>query len=165
MPATELTFLSVGTPAGVKFALEYKGVRALFELGMDYRQGLTPFSLGLRPRPGRELEDLLAVGMAPADTGVLGAWDGRTSVFLSHLHLDHTALVPFVHPDAPLFYHQEMEELRQASVAAGYQSWREPAGQPVADGGKVAVGEMQVEFVAVDHDLPGAAGPWFAPPT
>jgi ribonuclease J len=101
---------------------------------------------------------MLAVGMAPKDSGVLGAWDGRTSLFLSHLHLDHTALVPYVHPDVPLYYPEQMEELRAASVASGYQAWREPVGQPVADGAQVAVGEMQVEFVAVDHDLPGASG-------
>jgi ribonuclease J len=156
--STQLTFLSVGNPTGVKFAVEYGAARALFDLGLAHAPGRAPFSLGLRPRAGRALDDLLAVGMAPAESGVLGSWDGRTSLFLSHLHLDHTALVPFVHPDVPLHFPEEMEELRAASVAAGYQQWREPVGRGVPDGGQVPVGEMQVEFVAVDHDLPGASG-------
>jgi ribonuclease J len=155
---TYLTFLSVGSPTGVKFAVEHGPARALFDLGIEHSPGRTPFSLGLRPRPDRALEDLVAVGMAPAGSGVLGAWDGRTSLFLSHLHLDHTGLVPFVHPDVPIYYPEQMEELRAASVAAGYQTWREPPGHPVADGAQVSVGEMQVEFVTVDHDLPGASG-------
>jgi ribonuclease J len=155
---THLSFLSVGSPTGVKFVVEHGDARALFDLGIEHAPGRTPFSLTLRPRAGRELEDLLAVGMAPGGSGVLGAWDGRTSLFLSHLHLDHTGLVPYVHPDAPIYYPEEMEDLRAASVAAGYQSWRSPAGQPVADGAQVAVGEIQVEFAAIDHDLPGASG-------
>jgi ribonuclease J len=156
--STSLTFLSVGNPTGVKFVVEHGAARALFDLGIEHSPGRTPFSLGLRPRPERALEDLLAVGMAPAGSGVLGAWDGRTSLFLSHLHLDHTALVPFVHPDVPIYYPEQMEGLRAASVASGYQAWREPPGIPVADGAQVALGEMQVEFVTVDHDLPGASG-------
>jgi ribonuclease J len=155
---TRLTFLSVGNPTGVKFAVEHGPARALFDLGIEHSPGRTPFSLGLRPRPDRALEDLLAVGMAPQGSGVLGGWDGRTSLFLSHLHLDHTGLVPFVHPDVPIYYPEQMEELRAASVAAGYQTWREPPGHPVADAAQVSVGEMQVEFATVDHDLPGASG-------
>jgi ribonuclease J len=155
---THLTFLSVGNPTGVKFVVEHGGVRALFDMGLAHAPGRAPFSLGLRPRAGRALEDLLAVGMAPSGSGVLGGWDGRTSVFLSHLHLDHTSLVPLLHSEVPLYFPEEMEELRAASVAAGYQDWREPVGQGVGDGGQVSVGEIQVEFVAVDHDLPGASG-------
>jgi ribonuclease J len=156
--STSLTFLSVGNPTGVKFVVEHGPARALFDLGIEHSPGRTPFSLGLRPRPDRALEDLLAVGMAPAGSGVLGAWDGCTSLFLSHLHLDHTALVPFVHPDVPIYYPEQMEDLRAASVASGYQAWREPPGLPMADGAQVTMGEMQVEFVTVDHDLPGATG-------
>lgn len=158
MSSTSLTFLSVGNPTGVKFVVEHGKSRALFDLGIEHSPGRAPFSLGLRPRPQRALEDLLAVGMAPAGTGVLGAWDGRTNLFLSHLHLDHTALVPFVHPDVPIYYPEQMEDLRAASVASGYQAWREPPGTPVADGTQITLGEMQVEFVTVDHDLPGATG-------
>jgi ribonuclease J len=155
---THLSFLSVGSPTGVKFAVEHGQGRALFDLGIEHAPGRNPFSLTLRPRPGRELEDLTAVGMAPRDSGVLGLWDGRTSLFLSHLHLDHTGLVPYVHPDVPLYYPEEMEDLRAASVAGSYQSWRSPPGQPVGDGRQVRVGEIQVEFASIDHDLPGASG-------
>src|SRR5262249_44712937 len=126
--------------------------------GIEHAPGMVPFSLGLRPRPGRELPDLQAVGMAPRGTGVLGAWDHRTSLFLSHMHLDHAALASCVHPDVPLYYPQRMEPLRAACGRASYVSWREPPGIAIPDRGRVAVGEIEVEFVAVDHDLPGATG-------
>jgi len=156
--STCLSFLNLGSPTGLKFVVEHGASRAMFEMGIEHAPGAMPFSLGLRPRPGRELADLQAVGMAPRGTGVLGTWDRRTAVFLSHMHLDHVALAAWIHPEAPLYYPQKMEPLREACVRAGYVPWREPAGTPVPDRGKVEVGDIEVEFVAVDHDLPGATG-------
>jgi ribonuclease J len=156
--STGLTFLHLGNPTGLKFVIDHAGVRAMFEMGIEHAPGAMPFSLGLRPRPGRELPDLQAVGMAPRGTGVLGTWDRRTSLFVSHMHLDHVALARCVHPDVPLYYPQRMEPLRDACARAGYLDWRDPPGTPVPDRGRVRVGEIEVEFVAVDHDLPGASG-------
>jgi ribonuclease J len=155
---TGLTFLHLGNPTGLKFVVDRGGVRAMFEMGIEHAPGAMPFSLGLRPRPGRELQDLQAVGMAPRGTGVLGTWDRRTSLFLSHMHLDHAALARSVHCDVPLYYPQRMEPLREACARAGYLDWRDPPGTAVPDRGRVRVGEIEVEFVAVDHDLPGATG-------
>ena len=157
-PRTALNFFNVGNPTGLKFVVEHGSSRAFFEMGIEHAPGVAPFSLGLRPRPGRELADLQAVGMAPRGTGVLESWDGRTSLFLSHLHLDHVALVPCVPPEVPLYYPLDMEALRRDCVEAGYLAWREPPGTAVPDRGRVRVGEIEVEFVAVDHDLPGASG-------
>jgi ribonuclease J len=159
MPETTgLTFLHLGNPTGLKFVLDHGGVRAMFEMGIEHAPGAMPFSLGLRPRPGRELPDLQAVGMAPRGTGVLGTWDRRTSLFVSHMHLDHVALVHAVHPDVPLYYPQRMEPLREACARTGYLDWRASPGVQVPDRGRVRVGAIEVEFVAVDHDLPGATG-------
>jgi ribonuclease J len=155
---TGLTFLHLGNPTGLKFVVDRGGLRAMFEMGIEHAPGAMPFSLGLRPRPGHELPDLQAVGMAPRGTGVLGTWDRRTSLFLSHLHLDHAALAHAVHPDVPLYYPQRMEPLREACVRAGYLQWRDPPGSQVPDRGRVRVGDIEVELVAVDHDLPGATG-------
>jgi ribonuclease J len=155
---TGWTFLHLGNPTGLKFVVDHDGVRAMFEMGIEHAPGAMPFSLGLRPRPGRELPDLQAVGMAPRGTGVLGTWDRRTSLFVSHMHLDHVALVQSVHPDVPLYYPQRMEPLREACVRAGYLDWRDPPGTQVPDRGRVRVGTIEVEFVAIDHDLPGATG-------
>jgi ribonuclease J len=158
-PTTVLTFLSTGNPTGLKFTVERAGTRAIFDFGLEHAPGRAPFSLGLEPRPGRELADLIAVGSAPRLEGVYEAWDGRTSLFLSHMHLDHTSLVPFVHPEVPLFYPEAMEGLRSAADRTGYLPWRQgPPGNPAGNRERVRVGEIEVEFVAVDHDLPGATG-------
>lgn len=155
---TVLTFLATGNPTGLKFTVEHGDARAIFDFGREHAPGRDVFSLGLAPRAGRELEDLIAVGMAPRLDGVYHDWDGRTSVFISHLHLDHTFLVRYLDPAVPLYYPAAMEELRAACAATGFVPWRSPAGTPVTDRETVRCGEIEVQFVAVDHDLPGATG-------
>ncbi|HEV2476874.1 MAG TPA: MBL fold metallo-hydrolase [Candidatus Dormibacteraeota bacterium] len=158
--STLLTFLHTGNPTGLKFVVEHGDARCLFDFGPEHAPGRTPFSLGLAPRAGRELADLLAVGAAPALDGVYAGdpWDGRTHVFISHMHLDHTGLVPMLGPDVPLYFPAEMEAVRAAADRSGYLSWRRPTGSGVADGEVIGVGPIRVRFVAVDHDLPGATG-------
>ena len=156
--STGVTFLNVGNPTGLKFTVDHGASRALFEIGLEHAPGAMPFGLGVQPRPERELRDLMAVGMAPRRTGVLGRWDGRTNLFVTHMHLDHCALVRCVHPGVPLYYPAAMEPLREACARAGYVPWRTPPGTAVADRSRVLVGDIEVEFVAVDHDLPGATG-------
>ncbi len=159
MPAsTLLTFLNTGNPTGLKFTVEHGGRRALFDFGLEHAPGRAPFSMGLEPRPGRELADLLAVGSAPRLDGVYEGWDGRTAVFITHMHLDHTSLVRFLHPQVPLFYPAAMEDLRSAVEASGYLAWRRPAGTPLPDRRPLTWGEIEVTPVSVDHDLPGATG-------
>jgi ribonuclease J len=156
--STLLTFLHTGNPTGLKFLVEHGDARCLFDFGREHAPGRDLFSLGLKPRPGRELGDLIAAGVAPRLAGVYAgdAWDGRTHVFITHMHLDHTGLIPLLGPDVPLYYPAAMEPIRVAAVSSGYQSWRRPPGAAVGDGEIIAAGPIRVRFVAVDHDVPGS---------
>ncbi len=157
---TLLTFLNTGNPTGLKFVVSYGDSRCLFDFGTEHAPGRAPFSLGLRPRPGRELADLVAVGAAPPLEGVYAGsrWDSQTHIFLSHMHLDHTGLIPYLGASVPLYFPFAMEPVRAAADSSGYLAWRRPVGTAVADGSSVTVGPIQVRFVAVDHDVPGATG-------
>jgi ribonuclease J len=158
--STILTFLHTGNPTGLKFLVEHGDARCLFDFGREHAPGRTLFSLGLEPRQGRELGDLVAVGAAPPLEGVYAgdAWDGRTHLFITHMHLDHTGLIPLLGPGVPLYYPAAMEPVRAGADSSGYLPWRRPTGSGVADGETIAVGPIRVRFVAVDHDLPGATG-------
>ena len=158
--STLLTFLHTGNPTGLKFLVEHGDARCLFDFGREHAPGRTLFSLGLEPRHGSELGDLLAVGAAPPLEGVYAgdAWDGRTHLFITHMHLDHTGLIPLLGPAVPLYYPAAMEPVRAAADSSGYLPWRHPTGSGVADGETIAVGPIRVRFVAVDHDVPGATG-------
>src|SRR5579859_2049280 len=155
---TLLTFLHTGNPTGLKFTIEHGDARVMIDCGIEHAPGRMPFAAGLQPRAGREIEDLMAVGAAPNISGVFGEWDRRTSVFISHIHLDHTGLVQYVGPDVPLFYPAEMEPVRLFMVEHGLGRWRDKPGTPTADRTVVAVGDISVQFVAVDHDAPGSTG-------
>jgi ribonuclease J len=155
---TLLTFLHTGNPTGLKFTIEHGDARVMIDCGIEHAPGRMPFAAGLQPRGGREIEDLMAVGAAPSISGVFGEWDRRTSVFISHIHLDHTGLVQYVGPDVPLFYPAEMEPVRVFMVEHGLGRWRDKPGTPTADRTVVAVGDISVQFVAVDHDAPGSTG-------
>lgn len=157
---TLLTFLNTGNPTGLKFLVEHGDSRCLFDFGTEHAPGRAPFSLGLSPRRGRELSDLLAVGAAPPLPGLYAGdrWDERTHVFLSHMHLDHTGLIPYLGADVPLHFPALMEPVRAAADSSGYLAWRRPVGTGVADGATISVGSIRVRFVAVDHDVPGATG-------
>jgi ribonuclease J len=155
---SSLTFLNLGSPTGLKFTIETGDRRAIFDFGIEHAPGRALFSMGLEPRPGRELADLTAAGMAPGIQGVYDAWDGRTAVFISHLHLDHSGLVRFLHQDVPLYYPSGMEDLRKAAHRSGFAPWRDNPGTAIPNRDRVDMGGMEVEFVPVDHDLPGATG-------
>jgi ribonuclease J len=158
--STLLTFLHTGNPTGLKFLVEHGDTRCLFDLGREHAPGRAYFSWGLEPRPGREVTDQVAMGVAPPLQGIYagGAWDGRTHVFITHMHLDHTGLVHLLGPDVPLYYPAAMEPIRAAADSSGYMPWRRPPGSMVADGDTIAVGPIRVRFVAVDHDVPGSTG-------
>jgi len=157
---TTLTFLHTGNPTGLKFLVEHGDSRCLFDFGREHAPGRVPFSFGLRPRPGRELADLIAAGEAQPLPGVYAGdpWDGRTHVFISHMHLDHTGLIGFLGPEVPLYFPAAMEPVREGASSSGYLPWRVPVGIPVGDREKIEVGEIAVRFVAVDHDVPGSSG-------
>jgi ribonuclease J len=157
---TTLHFLHTGNPTGLKFLVEHGDSRCLFDFGREHTPGRVPFSLGLRPRPGRELADLIAVGEAQPLPGVYAGdrWDGRTHVLISHMHLDHTGLIGYLGPEVPLYYPEAMEPIREGASSSGYLAWRVPVGEPVGDGDSIEVGSIAVRFVAVDHDVPGSSG-------
>jgi ribonuclease J len=157
---TRLSFLHTGNPTGLKFVVEHADARCLFDFGREHAPSRAFFSFGLSPRHGRELADLVAVGVAPPLKGVYAGdpWDRRTHVFISHMHLDHTSLIGMLGPDVPLFFPAAMDPVREAADACGYLSWRRPIGTKVDDGETVTVGPIRVSFVAVDHDVPGSTG-------
>jgi ribonuclease J len=157
---TTLSFLHTGNPTGLKFVVEHGDSRCLFDFGREHAPGRVPFSLGLRPRPGRELADLIAVGEAQPLAGVYAGdrWDGRTHVFISHMHLDHTGLIGYLGPEVPLYYPEAMEPVREGASSSGYLPWRVPVGNRAGDGDTIEVGSISVRFVAVDHDVPGSSG-------
>jgi len=147
---------------GVQVLLRAGPAGLLFDFGTPYEPTRGPFNAFVRPRAGREAEDLLRVGWAPPIAGLYAGDpslpDGTLrdletlAVFTSHHDLDHSALVPHLAPGVPLYATPETIRSYRAT------GWRHDAYQPVEPGGSFRVGDMAFTVVEIDHGPLGAAG-------
>ena len=147
--------------------------RVLLDIGLDNPVGADLFRPPVRARKGRELADRLRVGAAPRipglfEPGLLDPDDpiaepvgdpASTQVFVSHPHLDHAGLAGYVRREIAVHAHTDAVDLLDALQEAGIGL---PSGHPrwrrLADGQRTSAGAIDVECVAVDHDVPGACG-------
>jgi len=165
-----LTFYGgIGTATGTKFALEEQGYRAHFDLGLAYLPGRSYWDGRVLMRRAAELRDLIAMGPAPAVDGIYRAEDlrgtslrpgdgERTALFLSHLHLDHSALLRFVAPAVPIYMSRASAELLERLEASGWNIAGGHHPRVVSHGACVSHGPFRVRCFDVDHDVPGAMG-------
>ncbi len=171
MTAVRVRFLGgVGVIGSSKILVEQDGWRVLLDLGNDIPSSADLLRYPALPRSARGIADRLRLGVAPPidhlyrtaaleGTGVSGGGDGRTAVFLSHAHIDHVGLAGWVDPAVPLYAAagtvRVLDALEEAGT--GLEGGRQ-AIRPLDDGEVVQVGPLEVTCLAVDHDVPGAAG-------
>ena len=160
----------LGVIGGSKIMVEDGGHRVLLDIGLDIPNGANLFRLPVRNRPGRELSDRLRMNAAPRIPGVfdpavldpgspLAERTGETAVFVSHPHIDHVGLAGFLREDVAVHAHTDAVDMLEALSATGQGlTHGDPAWRRLADGQVTRVGPMEVECIAVDHDVPGASG-------
>ncbi|MFZ5814084.1 MAG: MBL fold metallo-hydrolase [Bacillota bacterium] len=159
----------IGTIGGTKIIIEEGGHRVLFDFGLSYAPGGDFWGGRLQPRSGAAgLRDYVALGYMPLLDGLYRtgeaealelepATGGTTQVFISHLHLDHMAVVHFLADELPVWMHRDSLALFRAVAETGEQP-AVPAGARGFHWGEVIeVGPIKVTPVAVDHDIPGAS--------
>ncbi len=165
-----LTFFGgIGAATGTKFAIEENGYRAHFDLGLAYMPGRLFWDGRVLVRQDAELRDLMAMGPAPSVSGIYraealagtGLQPGdaeHTALFLSHLHLDHSALLRFVAPEVPIYMSRASTDLLQRLDGSGWNLSGGHMVRSVEHGDLVEHGPLRVHCYDVDHDLPGAMG-------
>ena len=169
---------------GTKALIETETVRLLLDIGLDIPEGPDLFRAPVAEREGRELADRLLTDHAPWVPGLYDPAQLRVAagtpadrarledlaqqgereqrplaVVLSHAHIDHDGLLPFLDPAVPVYAHPDTITLHRALEAAGSL----PAGGaqhmvPLGDGESLQHGELQVSVHRVDHDVRGAVG-------
>jgi ribonuclease J len=79
--------------------------------------------------------------------------------FVSHIHQDHMALLPFISEQVPVYLHQDAYSLYKAVVASGEYHDTTAKLMPLADLQTVELGDgMKLQIIEVDHDSPGCSG-------
>jgi ribonuclease J len=160
----------VGVIGSSKILICDGGHRVLLDLGLDVpREGDLLRKPG-GPRPGRELSDRLALGSAPRIPGLFAPDElapgdplaeavGPSAVFVSHPHIDHAGLAGYVRDDIPVHASPDTARVMRSLAASGEGlAGGDPEWVDVAECEKIAVGPIEVERIAVDHDVPGASG-------
>lgn len=157
------------TIGGTLVVVEDGGARLLFDCGMAYDPAGDPFGHADR-RPGRELTDLIRVGLVPylpqffearsAETTrfqpALPDSDGPVAVALSHSHLDHSHLTGFVRRDVPLYASEPAARIVDLLGRSGRTLGG--TGRSMQSAEEFGVGTIHVRLVPVDHDVGGARG-------
>lgn len=166
-------FGGLGVIGSSKMVISHGGARVQLDMGMDipHEADLMRAPVDPAARPGRRLADLLRIQGAPRLPGVYDpvfltddVWDealaadpGEYAVFISHAHIDHMGLAGFIDPRIPVYTSPESARLLRALHDSGDGvEGHEPGWRPID--GVVRVGEIEVEAIPVDHDVPGASG-------
>lgn len=160
----------LGVIGSSKVLVRGAGHRVLLDFGLDIPDTAELFRAPVRSAPGRELADRLRVGGAPRIGGVYDPqWldpsdplpddPGPVSLFVSHPHIDHAGLVGFVAPHVATYAHADAVEVFAALEHSGSPlPGRAPAWHGLQDGQSVRCGDLSVQCLRVDHDVPGASG-------
>lgn len=168
----------LGVIGGSKIMISTPGARVLLDLGLDIPSGADLFRAPVGTRPGHELADYLNTGQAPELPGIydpallpvrgpraaglvdLGHPDPRPSaVFISHAHIDHDGMIGFVRPGLACYAHPRTVAIHRALRSAGLgPAGHAPTLQEAPPDRAVVVGDVTVEPIEIDHDIPGACG-------
>ena len=120
------------TVGGVIFSVSYGKDRVILEFGSAYDPATAVFDGIVEPRDKNWVRDRLKAGLLPAIDGIyrredLGddalaaaeETDWNTAVFITHLHLDHMALMGMLSPQIPVYLHRNAACIEQALEESG----------------------------------------------
>ncbi|WP_374952873.1 MBL fold metallo-hydrolase [Alicyclobacillus acidocaldarius] len=161
--STRITFFGgTRTIGGTICRVKTSSSQIVFDMGHVVRPESPMFSGSLRPR---STADLRAVGILP-DIPELYQIEKPESmaICISHNHLDHTALLPYMANEISVFSTKETCKILKLISEAGIED--QPPLQLTGVDAETwhSVGDLRFQFVPVDHDTPGAAAIFIAAP-
>lgn len=175
---TKISFFGgLNTIGGVHIVVGRGNTAIVFDLGLSVRNmfnesvrpgaksGVRSYLLSRSAPPVLNLYKEDAVGgLAPERLKQLwGAAElpsyGNLHAFVSHIHQDHMALLPFVNEKVPVYMHKDAHSVYKAIVAAGEYADTSSEIRPVEDLQTIDLGDgLSIQVIEVDHDTPGVSG-------
>ena len=174
---SEIVFYEGLNGSGVVASITYGKSRVIFDFGAPFNPMAQPYDGQVERRPKAWVKDAIRLGQIPRIDGVFSAVDlSPTSgiipyensdltsgVVISHLHLDHMSGIGMVHPDIPVYIHQEGYDL---------QLWLDEIGEsvgkrrfsPVDLHVPFQIGEIRITPYFSDHPCAGSVGYLIEPP-
>jgi ribonuclease J len=148
---------------GNKILIEHKDTKVFFDFGISFSTRRQFYSLQfLSPRSSRSLQEL---GILPRLEGVYKFDEKQPqidAVFITHGHLDHSAYLSFINREIPVYCGettktilQALGEMRRADLEFNVENI---TFEPFRTGSKIAIGNLEIEPIHVDHSIPGAYG-------
>lgn len=158
------------TIGGTIIEVAYQNHRLLFDFGY-LASGIKVANGTIKYAKNNRVREFLSLGLVPAIDGLYQSKavygtrlrsaeedDRETIVCVSHLHLDHSGAMDCVSPTIPVYLTRESIEMKQTlhwlSESDGLR--REYALLPYFQ--PLQHGEISIEAVPMDHDIPGACG-------
>lgn len=170
---TRLRFWSgLRTIGGTIITVEHGQSRIIFDFGRSFSPAANLLERGLFGLAD-PVADFLRLGVLPpldglyAETSLLAAGSDlcpagqhrmTQAVFVSHLHLDHMALIGMIDASVPVLMSEASLRLYEALERIG-EGVPNPSGrtfEAIAYDKPQACGEISVTPLRVDHDVPGA---------
>jgi ribonuclease J len=161
---TTLTFYGgVNEIGGNKILLQDRETKVFLDFGMSFaarRQYYSPPFLS--PKNEKSLQDL---GILPRLNGVYKFDQSPvqlSALFLSHCHLDHSAYLSLVNRKIPVYCGETTQTILQTLGETRRSDWEfnleDLDFHTFRTGDKLAVDNVEVHPIHVDHSVPGAYG-------
>jgi ribonuclease J len=164
-----------------------RDVSVFLDFGMNFTQNAKYFEEFIRPRSSNGIVDFIEMGIIPKLVGIyrrdLLEFAGMKThdepsvdaVMLSHAHLDHSSHITFLDERIPVY----CSETTYAIMKAIQETGRRDIGSEIIDfkrrpilnyrerpverkfvmvDKKVVIDGLEIEFIPVDHSVPGAVG-------
>lgn len=143
--------------------IEVRGreARVLLDLGMPYSRWSQFYSEPfITPK---DVDELLALGVAPDVEGLYPGKKGRRvdAVFISHPHFDHSLLASLIDRKIEVYVGETALRILEARLETFahkkfYRNFEGLKLKTFRTGDEIAIGDVRVEPVHVDHSTPGS---------
>ena len=168
---TSLTFYGgVNEIGGNKILLQDKKTRIFFDFGQSFTFGSKYFTGWLSARKINGLKDYFEFDLLPKLSGIYSKENLESTnlkytepsidaVFLSHAHFDHIEHIKFLDPQIPVHLGEGTKLFLEAQEdTSSFCNYCEHNYKTFRTGDEIAIGDVAVEPIHVDHSIPAAYG-------